>query len=283
MRAIAVLQRNLDLSFLPDDLGDAVRRRLREVGGVALLALTAIAAAALATWSVKDPSLSHATSAPVRNLLGLPGAVTADLMMQLMGLASIALIAPIAAWGWRLLTHGPFGREPLRLCLWIMGAGLAAGFASCLPRTTSWPLPTGLGGVIGDLVLRAPAALFGPLDGMVRIGVAVVLGAAALATIAIATGLVLGAPVDMERGRAASAEAEDEGRASISIGWLVHGFLSAKAQLARLLTWRSAAKSRPAIDRAGERRLEPRLSADAPGIDDPQVEDEPAKSARSRP
>ena len=31
-------------------------------------------ALALATWSVQDPSLSHATSAPVRNLLGAPGA-----------------------------------------------------------------------------------------------------------------------------------------------------------------------------------------------------------------
>ncbi|MGA8413285.1 MAG: DNA translocase FtsK 4TM domain-containing protein, partial [Xanthobacteraceae bacterium] len=143
------------MSFLlSDDLGDAVRRRLREVGGLALIALTVAAVAALATWSVRDPSFSHATSAPVHNLLGLPGAVTADLMMQLIGLASIALIAPIAAWGFRLLTHGLLCREPLRLGLWIIGTVLAAGFVACLPRTVGWPLPTGLGGVVGDLVLR---------------------------------------------------------------------------------------------------------------------------------
>ncbi len=34
---------------------------------------------ALATWSVQDPSFSHATDAPVRNLLGRAGAIAADL------------------------------------------------------------------------------------------------------------------------------------------------------------------------------------------------------------
>ena len=43
---------------------------------------------------------------------------------------------------------------------------LAAAFASCLPTTARWPLPTGLGGVIGDAMLRLPASLLGgPLVG----------------------------------------------------------------------------------------------------------------------
>src|SRR5262249_56564485 len=142
MRAISVLQQNIDMSFLlSDDLGDAVRRRLREVVGVGLIALSVVAVAALATWSVRDPSFSHATSAPVRNLLGLPGAVTADLMMQLIGLASIALIAPIAAWGLRLITHKLLCREPLRLRLWVVGTALAAGFVACFPRPARWRPP----------------------------------------------------------------------------------------------------------------------------------------------
>jgi len=281
MRTLAVLQRNLDLSLLPDDLGDVVRRRLREFGGAALLILAAIAVVALATWSVKDPSLSHATSAPVRNLLGVPGAVTADLLMQLVGLASIALIAPIAAWGLRLLAHGPFGRKSLRLGLWIMGTALAAGFAACFPRTASWPLPTGLGGAVGDLVLRAPAAVFGPLDGTVRIVVAVVLGGATVIAIGIAMGLLLRTQPDQQYGRPTGAD--DRERASISIGWLVHGFLSAKAQLGRLLTWR--ARSVPPVERASERRFEPRLDAAARDVDDQRVEDEsfkPSRPARPR-
>ena len=194
MRAITVLQRSFDVPFLPDDLGDALRRRLREVAGVMLLGLTAAAVTALATWSVGDPSLSHATSAPVRNLLGMPGAITADLLMQLIGLASIALIVPIAAWGWRLTSHAPLVRELLRMCFWLGGALLATGFAACLPRTPSWPLPTGLGGVIGDLVLRVPAAVIGPLGGTVQTIIAVILGCAAVASVAIASGVGLQRP-----------------------------------------------------------------------------------------
>ena len=87
--------RSLEASYLPDDIADAMRRRLREAGGLGLLALTAIAVAALATWSVQDPSWSYATGAPVRNLLGRGGAITADLMMQLFGIASIALTARV--------------------------------------------------------------------------------------------------------------------------------------------------------------------------------------------
>ena len=87
---MSMIDRSLDGMALP--LRPARRssqRRLREVGGIALISLAMMAALALATWSVHDPSLSHATDAPVRNLLGRPGAVAADLMMQLLGLGSL--------------------------------------------------------------------------------------------------------------------------------------------------------------------------------------------------
>jgi S-DNA-T family DNA segregation ATPase FtsK/SpoIIIE len=58
--------------MLSDELRAALRRRLHEIIGAALLGIAGIAALALATWSVQDPSLSHATNAPVRNMLGLP-------------------------------------------------------------------------------------------------------------------------------------------------------------------------------------------------------------------
>jgi S-DNA-T family DNA segregation ATPase FtsK/SpoIIIE len=95
---------------LSDEVRAALRRRMHEIVGLALLALAAITALALATWSVQDPSLSHATNAPVRNMLGLTGAISADLMMQLLGIATVAVLFPLAAWGWRLLTHRPLDR-----------------------------------------------------------------------------------------------------------------------------------------------------------------------------
>src|SRR3954452_17520591 len=175
--------------MLSDELRAALRRRLHEIVGVALIAIAGVAALALATWSVQDPSLSHATNAPVRNMLGLPGAIGADLMMQLLGIATIALLFPRAAWGWRLLTHRPLDRERVRALLWIAGAFAAAGFASCLPPSKAWPLPTGLGGVIGDALLRVPAWVFGaPLSGAPRFAVAIVIGIAAFVALALAAG-----------------------------------------------------------------------------------------------
>ena len=153
---MSMIDRSLDgMAFLSGQLGAILRRRLREVGGIALISLAMMAALALATWSVRDPSLSHATDAPVHNLLGRPGAIAADLLMQLLGLGSLALLLPIAVWGYRLLGHRPLSRERLRVLLWLLGAVLAAAFAACLPRGSHWPLPAGLGGVIGDAVLRS--------------------------------------------------------------------------------------------------------------------------------
>ena len=58
------------------DAGRAfLKRRAIELGGLGLVAATAALTVALATWSVDDPSLNHATDAPVRNLLGWGGAV----------------------------------------------------------------------------------------------------------------------------------------------------------------------------------------------------------------
>ncbi|MFX4427925.1 DNA translocase FtsK 4TM domain-containing protein, partial [Acinetobacter baumannii] len=70
-----------------------------------LLAVAAVTIA-LATWSVGDPSFSHATGQPAHNRLGFIGAATSDLLMQLIGLASaIALVPPLAI-GWRMLMTG---------------------------------------------------------------------------------------------------------------------------------------------------------------------------------
>jgi len=230
--------------MLSDELRAALRRRMHEIIGVALIAVAGIVAAALATWSVQDPSLSHATNAPVRNMLGLPGAIGADLMMQLLGIATIALLFPVAAWGWRLLTHRPFDRERVRLVLWVIGAVAAAGFASCLPPSKSWPLPTGLGGVIGDAMLRAPAWVFGaPLSGAPRFAIAVVIGIAAFATLALAAGFGWHRNADEDAADERPArkakfkvdEEEDrEPRSFVSLGRLYHFVYSLKARIALL-------------------------------------------------
>src|SRR5712671_2915062 len=106
------------VSQLPAPVREALARRLRELAGLALIALSGVVAAALMTWSVKDPSLSHATSRAIRNIVGYPGAIGADLLMQILGLGAIMLILPVAVRGWRMVTHRHFDRRALRVACW---------------------------------------------------------------------------------------------------------------------------------------------------------------------
>jgi S-DNA-T family DNA segregation ATPase FtsK/SpoIIIE len=276
-----MIDRSLDgMAALSGQLGAMVQRRLREAGGIALISIALLAALALATWSVQDPSLSHATDAPVHNLLGLPGAIAADMMMQLLGLGSLALLLPIGVWGYRLLGHRQLSHERLRVLLWLVGAILTAAFASCLPRTPHWPLPSGLGGVIGDALLRLPAVLWhAPLTGVNRLGAALMLGAAALAAFAVAAGLVWReASEDIEEVEPHEADEESDG-GWISLGYLTHLLLSFRARLSRWFGRRPAAPAGPRDD-GMQRRVEPRFGQVAePYAGDEVDDDEDAETA----
>src|SRR5713101_1764229 len=174
---------------LPVSMREALVRRLRELFGLGLIALSGVASAALMTWSVQDPSLSHATSRAIRNIVGYPGAIVADLLMQILGLGAIMLMLPVAVWGWRMLTHRTFDREALRIACWILCAVISAGFASCWPHGGAWPLPTGLGGVVGDALVRAPAVVFGPPGFIYRLLLGTILFVAMVATFVTASGM----------------------------------------------------------------------------------------------
>lgn len=281
----AISQRGLDrFDFLSDDLRGAVRRRVGEIFGIALLTLSLLMTLALATWSVQDPSFSHATDAAVRNWLGRTGASFADLAIQLFGLASIMLVLPVAMWGWRLVTHRAPGRRLIRALFWIAALVLAAAFASCLPRTVGWPLPAGMGGVTGDAILKLPLLLFGT-SATTRTVLASIIGAAALATIAIVLGFGFRKHGDLAEDLHREAEEfeEDEERGSVSLGWLVHMLLSAKARLSlfirRRLSGDDEIATRPARPAA---RAEPRMQRTEPEEDayeDDVYEDEEEEPA----
>ena len=133
-----------------DHIRDFIARRAVEIVGLCLLVLTAATATALLTWNVADPSLNHVTSAPVRNFLGLPGAIGADLLMQLFGLGSGIILIPLGIASLRMMTSGTIHRPKLRFVLLFLGLFLLAGLISLFPTSQRWPLPTGLGGFIGD-------------------------------------------------------------------------------------------------------------------------------------
>jgi S-DNA-T family DNA segregation ATPase FtsK/SpoIIIE len=288
---MSMIDRSLNgMASLSGYLGAVLQRRLRELGGIALISLAMMAALALATWSVQDPSLSHATDAPVHNLLGMPGAIAADLMMQLLGLGALALLLPIAVWGYRLLGHRRLSHERLRVLLWLFGAVLTAAFASSLPKRPSWPLPSGLGGVVGDAVLRLPVfVLHTPLAGMSRLVAALVLAGAALFTFAGAAGMLwrdAAADDDEEEEddeAAADDDDEDNDGGWRTLGFWTHHLLSFRARLGRLFGRRQRTPLLPR-DAAvmARRRIEPRFASGAARYAEADDEDSAATAPRLR-
>jgi S-DNA-T family DNA segregation ATPase FtsK/SpoIIIE len=270
---MSAIDRGFDSLSLSDSLRDALRRRMREMTGLVLIVAAVLMVAALASWSVLDPSLSHATKAPVRNLLGLPGSIVADLMMQLFGIASVAIVVPMAVWGWRLFSHRPLYRERLRLVAWVLAVVLTASFAACLPRTSAWPLPAGLGGVTGDALLRFAVWIAGnDVLGIARL----IVGAGALVGSSIALALTLGfgwqeseeveeprkrKKVKVEDEEEAEAEEDTRRRGSwLSLGFFTHGFLSLRARFARWRERRASEGVRARAASAGRQgRVEPRF------------------------
>jgi DNA segregation ATPase FtsK/SpoIIIE, S-DNA-T family len=216
------------MPLLPDGLAGALHRRLAELGGLSLLLVAAAALVALTSWSALDPSFNLAADGPTRNLLGRPGAIFADFLMQFIGLAAVVLVLPPAVWGWRLLTHRPPLRVKIRLFAWFLSVLFAAGFAACIRSTWHWPLSTGLGGIAGDLLLSLPTLLAGgslPLPN--RLGLGLVFGLAAVISLAVTFGV----------GFTTIPEPRDEdsegilAKAMVSFGALAHGFLAFKARL----------------------------------------------------
>ncbi|OQP86919.1 cell division protein FtsK [Rhizobium rhizosphaerae] len=138
-----------------------VWRQVVALLGYGLFGLLALAVAALSTWNVADPSFSYATPEPATNILGKSGAIFADLAMQFFGIGSVLALLPVVAWALVLIVGKPFDKHLKRLSAWFVGSTLAAAAMSCVPAPVTWPLPNGLGGVFGDMILRLPALLTG--------------------------------------------------------------------------------------------------------------------------
>jgi S-DNA-T family DNA segregation ATPase FtsK/SpoIIIE len=144
--------------LLPGAVESGLRQVLFRGYGLGIVAAACLAWASLATWSIYDPSFNNATQAAPRNVLGSWGAIVADLAMQSLGLAAIILFLPLAAWGWHLALRTVPERRRARLLIWPLAVLLLAAALSALPQPKSWPLPNGLGGILGDLFMTG--ALF---------------------------------------------------------------------------------------------------------------------------
>ena len=248
---------------IPDPVREFAARRIAEAVGALLVACAIATGLALATWSTHDPSFNYASNEPVRNLLGVPGAIVADSLMQMTGLGAITFLFPLGVWGWRLMSTHALDRFGLRAGCWLAGTILACAFVTLLPTTDRWPLPTGLGGVIGDAFIGLPRLLFGPSK-ILTICAGLICGITAVLALSAAARSSFSDPnSDADRAddipavkKPARQKAEDSdsdasgepGWAIVAAGAVLHGFLSLKSAIFRRRERRGAEMREPGLD-----------------------------------
>ena len=228
-------------------LSTFVWKQIAALAGFAIFAALGFAIAALSTWNVADPSFSYATADAPTNLLGYTGAAFADIFMQFFGIASVVSLLPVVAWGLVLIMAKPFDHIVKRGGAWFLGSVLASAALSCIPAPVTWPLPNGLGGVFGDMILRFPALFTGTYpSGTFGTVLAVLFTLPAAYFLIYSAGLIgVSDPQDEidvkapapSKARTVSDESEDdesEGIIMVMAGALTHMRFTAQARIRRL-------------------------------------------------
>jgi DNA segregation ATPase FtsK/SpoIIIE, S-DNA-T family len=139
-------------AFAPGEASTFLKRRGREIIGAALLSVAFILAVILITHEPTDPSLNTSGSGEVRNVFGYPGALVSDLLSQSLGLANLALLSVLTAWGLRFLSHRQVKGLAIRVAILPLSLLILATALTALQTPDSWPLRSGLGGFAGELL-----------------------------------------------------------------------------------------------------------------------------------
>ncbi len=179
LNAKSAARRRKEGGFLPAGTATLLKRWAWQAGGLAVVTVALALAAILATYAAEDPSFNTAVAAaaPVHNMLGAPGAVIADVLLQLIGLAAWLPVLALLAWGGRLLVAGrSLDRMWLRGLLLVCGLLLMAIGLAGLPVPNSWHLPGFFGGPADGLGGSAGQLLLGGLTETARLTGAGVLG-----------------------------------------------------------------------------------------------------------
>ncbi len=148
-------------AFLPHGTGEFFRRRAVELVGIGVLVVAVAYALALLGYSSGDPSFNNAAPNATVNWLGAPGAYVADLSLQTIGLGAVTLVAVLFAWAWRLISHQGLRWMWLKFATMPIGAVLSATLAAAFTAPLDWPVTSGLGGFIGDMLHRQVLAFAG--------------------------------------------------------------------------------------------------------------------------
>ena len=241
-------------AFLPPGTSAFLQRRLSELAAF-VLALAGLALAlALASYHPGDPSLNTAIGGGARNLMGLPGAGIADLLMQSLGVASWLLPIVLAGWAWRLGSHRGLRRAWLRVTALPVALLFAAVALASVAPPSSWGLRTGLGGVTGSMLMDLSSKAFVgwiPIP-VIADGIAVGLSTLIAAVATVLAALAFIAALGFGRG-----EWWSLGRAA----WWVGATGARGSWRGGLLGWRLGRTALRTRGDARRIRIEPRLGA----------------------
>ena len=181
--------------FASRELRGLIRHRFGQLVAIGVALAAVVLLVALGSYNPHDPSLNTATSLPTSNLLGAPGAVAADVLLQYFGAAGVLLPVAMLAWAYRLAMGRPV-RLAARLVFLLVALPVGAAVLSAVPGrggAMGWPVEAGAGGAIGQLLgLRAGAmghGLMGPAGGWVVLAAG---GVLAVLLVVLALGLSAG-------------------------------------------------------------------------------------------
>ena len=165
---------------------------IARMGGIVLLVAAAAVWVSLVTWSIEDPSLTHATATPPRNLLGPLGAIVSDLMLQTFGFAAVFALLPPLLWGAELISRQQLRDSRTKVVFYPLAVLAVSAAIACYPAPWSWPLNHGLGGAMGDGLFGLAVKLFATINkDRADIAAALFLNISSLGLVARCTGLDL--------------------------------------------------------------------------------------------
>lgn len=224
--------------LMPSAMANRLRDTLRAGAGAIVLTLLALLWLSLISWSVQDPSLTHATARSARNWLGMPGAVVSDFAIQVFGVAVLAVLLAPMFWALAALWREPvtcFGR---RLATYLLSIPMLSAAAASIAAPAAWPVYTGLGGITGDVAFRlvsAPAMIASATLGRPLTGV--LLAALGLICVAVSLGWTGNGGFEARTVRARSRTASVTGAVSEALGHRVEPVLTTRAAQASQTSW----------------------------------------------
>ncbi len=140
--------------LLDDGMQAMLERRGREILGLCLMALCIVLALAMGSYVPDDPSWYAASTAPAQNILGKFGASISAPLFIVIGHGVWGIILALGVWSVRLILHRGaelfLSRAPFAPLLAVV---LSVHAATLVPAP-DWSLTFGLGGLLGDTVLK---------------------------------------------------------------------------------------------------------------------------------